>query len=620
MTLLLCLCFKKKTLIKSLIPRNLVQLGKEMDEAPQLNEWEGYVDWRNRPALKGRHSGILAASFVLVVEVLENLAYLANASNLVLYMSKYMHFSPSSSANIVTNFMGTAFLLALVGGFLSDAYFTTYCIYLISATIEFMGLLILTVQARVSALKPPICTSPDRNTSCREVDGGKAAVLFTGLYLVALGVGGIKGSLPPHGAEQFDENTPKGRKQRSTFFNYYVFCLSCGALIAVTFVVWIEDNKGWQWGFGISTASILISIPIFLLGSATSRAKIPTGSPFTTIFKVLAAATYNTCVSRNSSNAATSMNIGPSNKTETTEEERQAKETAQFQTATENLKFLDRAVIKNPAHPALECTVKQVEEVKIVLKILPVFISTIMLNCCLAQLSTFSVHQAATMNTKIGSLTVPPATLPVFPVLFIMILAPVYNHIVIPFARKVTKTEMGITHLQRIGTGLVLSIVAMAVAALVEVKRKRVAAQSGLLTSTNTLPITFLWVALQYLFLGSADLFSLAGMMEFFFTEAPISMRSLATALSWASLAMGYYLSSVLVSIVNRVTKTFSHTPWLFGSNINHYHLERFYWLMCILSGLNFLHYLLWANRYKYRPTWPEDQKEIQTVNKSSDV
>lgn len=27
--------------------------------------WEGYVDWRNKPAIKGRHGGMLAASFVL---------------------------------------------------------------------------------------------------------------------------------------------------------------------------------------------------------------------------------------------------------------------------------------------------------------------------------------------------------------------------------------------------------------------------------------------------------------------------------------------------------------------------------------------------------------------------
>ncbi|KAF5793339.1 putative proton-dependent oligopeptide transporter family [Helianthus annuus] len=76
-------------------------------------------------------------------------------------------------------------------------------------------------------------------------------------------------------------------------------------------------------------------------------------------------------------------------------------------------------------------------------------------------------------------------------------------------------------------------------------------------------------------------------MMDFFFTEAPFSMRSLATSLSWVPLAMGYYLSSVFVSTVDHVTGNFRHTPWLYGSNLNHYHLERFYWLMCALSGLN---------------------------------
>lgn len=555
-----------------------------MDEVHWLSKWEGYVNWRNRPALRGCHGGVVAAFFVLVVEVLENLAYLANASNLVLYVSKYMHFSPSGSANVVTNFMGTSFLLALLGGFLSDAFFTTYHIFLISAAIEFTGLLILTIQAHMLSLQPPPCFPTNTSNPCREVRGGKAAVLFTGLYLVALGVGGIKGSLPPHGAEQFDENTIQGRKQRSAFFNYYVFCLSCGALIAVTFVVWIEDNLGWQWGYGIATVTILISMPIFLLGSATYRIKVPAGSPITTIFKVLVAAIHNKCFPRNPSNAIMSMETSPYS-AETRAIDR--REIDQMETVTQ--------------HKTAWKQSKQVEDVKIVLKTIPIFASTIMLNCCLAQLSTFSVQQAATMNTKLGSLKVPPASLPIFPVIFIMILAPIYNHIVLPFARKVTKTEMGITHLQRIGMGLIMSIVAMAVAALVETKRKKVAAQTGMLNSSEPLPITFLWISLQYLFLGSADLFSLAGLMEFFFTEAPTSMRSLATSFSWASLAVGYYLSSALVSLVNRVTGLAGHNPWLVGTNLNNYHLERFYWLMCALSGFNFLNYLFWASRYKYR-------------------
>ncbi|XP_072092962.1 protein NRT1/ PTR FAMILY 4.6 isoform X2 [Arachis hypogaea] len=547
----------------------------------------------------------------VVVEILENLAYLANASNLVLYLREYMHMSPSRSANNVTNFMGTAFLLALLGGFLSDAFFTTYHIYIISALIEFLGLIVLTIQAKVPSLKPP--HECDSTAACVEVNGGKAAMLFGGLYLVALGVGGIKGSLPSHGGEQFDEATPSGRKQRSTFFNYFVFCLSCGALIAVTFVVWVEDNKGWEWGFAISTISIFVSIPLFFAGSSTYRNKIPTGSPLTTILKVLVSATLNNCIYKNSSSAVVNMAPSPSNphsssNRKESEEPETSKSVTQHdnETLTASVRFLNKAVSNSSS--SLQCTVQQVEDVKIVLKVLPIFACTIMLNCCLAQLSTFSVEQAATMNTKLGSLKVPPASLPVFPVLFIMFIAPIYDHIIIPYARKATKSEMGITHLQRIGIGLFLSIVAMAVAAVVEVKRKRVATNSGLTdenngATTKPLPITFLWIAFQYLFLGSADLFTLAGLLEFFFSEAPIRMRSLATSLSWASLAMGYYLSSVIVSIVNSATGSSNHKPWLSGANLNHYHLERFYWLMCVLSGLNFLHYLFWATRYKYRGT-----------------
>ncbi|KAL2510186.1 Protein NRT1/PTR FAMILY 4.6 [Forsythia ovata] len=575
-----------------------------MEVENQLSTWDGYVDWKNKPAIRGKHGGMLAASFVLVVEVLENLAFLANASNLVLYLDEFMHFSPTDSANSVTNFMGTAFLLALLGGFLSDAFFTTYQIYLISAAIEFLGLVILTVQAHSGSLKPTKCNPATTNIPCQQVHGAKAAMLFLGLYLVALGVGGIKGSLPAHGAEQFDGNTPQGRKQRSTFFNYFVFCLSCGALFAVTLVVWIEDNKGWEWGFGISTLTILLSIPIFLAGSTFYRNKIPNGSPLTTIIKVLVAAMLNTCMARSPSNAIASMATSPSPTPPSKEEgtiENHDKVVETFESPSQSLKFLNRAVINKPTFDTLKCSVQQVEEVKIVIKTLPIFVCTVMLNCCLAQLSTFSVQQAATMNTKLGSLKVPPASLPVFPVVFIMILAPVYDHIIIPFARRVTKSETGITHLQRIGIGLVLSIIAMAVAALVEIKRKRVATNSGLLDSTKPLPITFFWIAFQYLFLGSADLFTLAGLLEFFFTEAPVSMRSLATSLSWASLAMGYYLSTVIVSIVNSVTGDSKHKPWLSGRNLNQHHLERFYWLMCALSALNFLHYLFWATRYKYR-------------------
>lgn len=134
----------------------------------------------------------------------------------------------------------------------------------------------------------------------------------------------------------------------------------------------------------------------------------------------MVAAICNSFKSGNSNNAIMSMNT-----TETSEEkESTANKNISIETQSESLKFLNGALKHNHEQPNLQCTIKQLEDVKIVIKILPIFMSTIMLNCCLAQLSTFFVQQAATMNTKLGSLKIPPASLPVFPVLFIMVLAP----------------------------------------------------------------------------------------------------------------------------------------------------------------------------------------------------
>lgn len=54
------------------------------------------------------------------------MAFLANAVSLVTYFYGYMNFSLSKSATTLTNFMGTAFLLALVGGFICDTYLSRF--------------------------------------------------------------------------------------------------------------------------------------------------------------------------------------------------------------------------------------------------------------------------------------------------------------------------------------------------------------------------------------------------------------------------------------------------------------------------------------------------------------
>lgn len=81
-------------------------------------------------------------------------------------------------------------------------------------------------------------------SQCKPATGGQAAILYTGLYLVALGTSGVKAALPALGADQFDDKNPKEASQLSSFFNWFLLSLTIGAIVGVTFIVWISTNQG----------------------------------------------------------------------------------------------------------------------------------------------------------------------------------------------------------------------------------------------------------------------------------------------------------------------------------------------------------------------------------------
>ena len=66
------------------------------------------------------------------------MAFVANAVSLVTYFFGYMNFSLTKSATTLTNFMGTAFLLALVGGLISDTYLSRFKTCVLFACMELL--------------------------------------------------------------------------------------------------------------------------------------------------------------------------------------------------------------------------------------------------------------------------------------------------------------------------------------------------------------------------------------------------------------------------------------------------------------------------------------------------
>ncbi|GLJ31722.1 hypothetical protein SUGI_0637820 [Cryptomeria japonica] len=235
-------------------------MAEYRDTAVQENELEGFVDWKGRPARNKSHGGTRSTLFVYLMEGFDNIAFLAAAVNLVNYFTLIMHLEIAVAATTLTNSMGTSFLLALLGGFISDSYINRFKTCVIFASVELLGYLILAAQGSKKSLQPPPCNLFDPSAVCKKVSGGNAALMFIGLYLVALGNGAFKAALPALGADQFDEKDPKERRKISTFFNYFLLSLSIGASIGVTVVVWLMNNKGWDVGFGICAAAVFLGI------------------------------------------------------------------------------------------------------------------------------------------------------------------------------------------------------------------------------------------------------------------------------------------------------------------------------------------------------------------------
>ncbi|KAK4742566.1 hypothetical protein SAY87_000567 [Trapa incisa] len=552
---------------------------------------DGTVDIHKNPADKRTTGKWKACRFILGNECCERLAYYGMSTNLVNFLQKRMNQGNVTASNNVTNWSGTCYITPLIGAFLADSYMGRYWTIACFSIIYVLGMTLLTLSASVPGLKPKC-----EDDKCYPTTGN-VAICFVALYMIALGTGGIKPCVSSFGADQFDETDEAEKKKKSSFFNWFYLSINVGALIASSVLVWIQMNVGWGWGFGIPAVAMALAVLFFFSGSKLYRLQKPGGSPLTRIAQVIVAAFRK-------------MNIKvPIDKSvlyETVDTESTIQGSRKLE-HTDKLRFFDKAAvetpddqIKGPVDPWRLCTVTQVEELKSIVRMLPVWASGIVFSTVYSQMSTMFVLQGNTMDQHMGpNFEIPSASLSLFDTLSVIFWAPVYDQIIVPYARRYTGHERGFTQLQRMGIGLVLSIISMVVAGALEVIRLQYVRKNDYYDLTY-IPMSIFWQVPQYFLIGCAEVFTFIGQLEFFYDQAPDAMRSLCSALSLTTVALGNYLSTLLVSIVTKVTTRNGKLGWI-PDNLNRGHLDYFYWLLSILSFLNFIVYVFIAKWYTYK-------------------
>ncbi|KAF5751397.1 protein NRT1/ PTR FAMILY 8.1-like [Tripterygium wilfordii] len=554
---------------------------------------DGTVDYLGNRADKNKTGTWKACPYIIGNECCERLAYYGMSSNLVTYFKYRLNQHSATATRSNLNWSGTCYITPLIGAFLADAYLGRYWTIACFSIVYVFGMTLLTMSASVPGLRPT-CYADDK---CHASET-QTAVCFVALYIIALGTGGIKPCVSSYGADQFDDTDETEKQHKSSFFNWFYLSINVGALIAGSVLVWVQENVSWGWGFGIPAMAMGIAVVTFFWGSKLYRNQNPGGSPITRLSQVLVASfrKYQVQVPADKSllyeTAEAESNIQGSRKLD----------------HTEDLRFFDKAAVdtrtdqvKDSVDPWTLSTVTQVEELKSIIRLLPIWATGIIFSAAYSQMGSLFVLQGQTMDTRFGksNFKIPAASLSIFDTLSVIFWVPVYDRIIVPIARKFTREKNGITTLQRMGIGLFISIFSMIAAAILEVERLKMVKRDNYY-ARDWIPMSIFWQIPQYFLIGCAEVFTFIGQLEFFYEQAPDAMRSMCSALSLTTGALGSYLSSLLVTIVTSVSTKNGKVGWI-PDNLNYGRLHYFFWLLAVMSVLNLGAFLLIAKRYTYK-------------------
>ncbi|KAL0326584.1 UNVERIFIED_CONTAM: protein NRT1/ PTR FAMILY 7.3 [Sesamum angustifolium] len=578
---------------------------KSKGDLDDIYTGDGTVDFHGRPAIRDQTGKGVAGIIILVNQGLATLAFFGVGVNLVLFLTRVLQQNNAYAANSVSKWTGTVYIFSLVGAFLSDSYWGRFKTCAIFQAIFVIGLVLLSLTTQIFLLKPRGCG--DETTPCESHSSWVIGLFYISIYMVALGNGGYQPNIATFGADQFDEEDPIEGYSKVAFFSYFYLAMNLGSLFSNTILGYFEDEGMWALGFWASAASAFAALVLFLGGTKRYRHFKPSGNPLSRVCQVIVAASKK-C----------RLKIPPGEEilyeAEGTEKSTVA---ARKMLHTHGFKFLDRAAFvtsreldqlkQNEYNPWRLCPISQVEEVKCILRLLPIWLCTIIYSVVFTQMASLFVEQGDAMNTKISNFRIPAASMSSFDIVSVAIVIFLYRRVLDPLVHRIRKK--GLTELQRMGIGLIIAIMAMLSAGIVECYRLKYA-QKDCKHCQGSSSLSIFWQVPQYALIGASEVFMYVGQLEFFNAQAPDGLKSFGSALCMTSISLGNYVSSLLVSIVMKIS-TIDNMPGWIPRNLNKGHLDRFYFLLAGLTAIDLILYIactMWYRSMKLRGKCSENK------------
>ncbi|KAK6802359.1 hypothetical protein RDI58_000139 [Solanum bulbocastanum] len=531
--------------------------------------------------------GWYSAFLCLVNQGLVTLSFFGVGVNLVLFLTRVLGQDNATAANNVSKWTGTVYLCSLLGAFISDSYWGRFITCAIFQLILILGLVIISLTSWLFLIKPNGCGDGLQN--CVPPSPIGTSLFYLAIYLVALGYGGHQPTIATFGSDQFDEANPKGKISKAAYFGYFYFALNAGSLISNTILVYYEDGGKWTLGFWASTAAGLLGLFVFLLGTPGYRYVKSFGNPLPRVGQVFVAALHKWRV----------PNVDETELYELNGLESSIKGTRKI-LHSNDFKKLDKAAIVTDEdrqrlviNPWRLCTITQVEEAKCIIRMLPIWLCTIMYSVIFTQMASLFVEQGEVMDATIGNFHLPAASMSAFDICSVLTCTFLYRFMVVPLAGKISGNPRGLSELQRMGVGLIIGMLSMVAAGVTEIFRLR-----RVIPGNETSSLSIFWQIPQYILVGASEVFMYVGQLEFFNGQAPDGIKSLGSSLCMASMSLGNYVSSMLVNMVMHFTAKGTRHGWI-PENLNNGHIDRFYFLLFGLALVDMVAFVFFAKWYK---------------------
>ncbi|TVU15422.1 hypothetical protein EJB05_38943, partial [Eragrostis curvula] len=552
-----------------------------------------YVDWRGNAVDERRHGGIRATIFLygkaLEVSKLHGTVVLfmlrscpsSSNSSIVAYLHGTLHLDIVTSSTLTSYVAGAVLISAALMNFISDAYIKrTTAIFVFSPCVV-LGYMLLALQAQLPSLHPPLCAINKEPNNCKPAQGWNFALLYLSLSMFAVGEGCMRSCIPSLGGDQFSSDDPKKSQLKSTFLIWLKFANSIGAIIGLVFLVWMENNLGWNIGFMMCAVIVLVGLFVAVSGTPFYRIQKPNGSPLTR--------TLQSCKRLTDKIALTNIEYDMLSQLSST-----------------------RMIIGQIVYTIWSTT--QIDETRSIIQMLPIFISCLLIYLPFTLLMTLIIQVGSTMDTGAGKIQIRSASLIAIPTIFRMLMQPCYKRVLIPLLGKITGHAQGITPLQSIGVGSACGTAAAFFATLVETKRLNVVEQHELISFGTGVPMSVFWLVIQFFLLSIMDITSFGGLIEFIKSDTPLWMKPIAPTMQSFLAGLAAWSGCAFIQLVNGVTRHSSGGKgWLDGANFNRTRLNRFFLLLAAFELIAFINYTFWARRYTRK------QQRISSVESDED-